>query len=145
MNHMIQIAGGGVWNKELGVVVVNQNHNSWSLPKGHVEDGEETLRAAIREIREESGIPESALTLVKEIAHYERKRTKLRDGDTDEYREITLTLFTTDWEKLTPEDPENPEALWIPPVVVPDMLTNEVDKKEFARIIDTGIFTQDNK
>ena len=142
---MIQIAGGVVWNKELGVVVVNQNHNSWSLPKGHVEDGEETLRAAIREIREESGIPESALTLVKEIAHYERKRTKLRDGDTDEYREITLFLFTTDWEKLTPEDPENPEALWIPPVVVPDMLTNEVDKKEFARIIDTGIFTQDNK
>ena len=138
---MIQIAGGVVWNNKLGVVVVNQNHNSWSLPKGHVEDGEETLGAAIREIREESGIPESALTLVKEIAHYERKRTKLRDGDTDEYREITLYLFTTDWERLTPEDPENPEALWIPPPVVPDILTNVVDKKEFARIIDAGTFS----
>ncbi len=139
---MIQIAGGVVWNKQKGVVVVNQNHNSWSLPKGHIEEGEETLRAAIREIREESGIPEHALRLVREIAHYKRKRTKLRTGDTDEYRYITLYLFMTDWEKLAPEDRENPEALWIPPAVVPDILTNVVDKKEFAGIIASGVFNQ---
>ena len=137
---MIQIAGGVVWNKNMGVAVVNQNHNSWSLPKGHVEHGEETLAAAIREIKEESGIPPSALTLIREIAHYTRARSKLRPGDTDELREITLYLFTTDWDVLAPEDPENPEALWIPPEVVPDLLTNAIDKKEFERIIATGIF-----
>lgn len=137
---MIQIAGGVVWNKSKGIAVVNQNHNSWSLPKGHVEDGERTLDAAIREIKEESGIPLSALTFVREIAHYQRKRTKLRDGDTDEFRDITLFLFMTDWDTLLPEDPENPEALWIPPAIVPDMLTNAVDKVEFARIIGLGIF-----
>lgn len=138
---MIQIAGGVVWNKKRGIVVVNQNHNSWSLPKGHVERGESTLDAAIREIHEESGIPQHALSLVKEIAHYTRRRTKLRQGDTDEMREITLYLFTTKWEELVPEDPENPDALWAPPSAVPDLLTNEVDKKEFARIISTGIFS----
>ncbi len=137
---MIQIAGGVVWNKKNGIVVVNQNHNSWSLPKGHVEQGEETIHAAIREIQEESGIPPSALILVREIAHYTRKRSKLRAGDTDELRDITLYLFTTDWDTLSPEDPENPEALWVPPTVVPDLLTNEVDKNEFRRIIATDIF-----
>ena len=139
---MIQIAGGVVWNKALGVVVVNQNHNSWSLPKGHVEEGENALEAAIREIGEESGIPSNALSLVKEIAHYSRNRTKLRDGDTEEFREITLFLFTTNWEKLAPKDPENPEALWIPPPVVPDILTNTVDKTEFARMIEAGVFNE---
>lgn len=139
---MIQIAGGVVWNKKYGIVVVNQNHNSWSLPKGHVEKGEETLAAAIREIQEESGIPATALNFVREVAHYSRRRTKLREGDTDELRDITLYLFTTEWEKLLPEDPENPEALWIPTQVVPDILTNAIDKKEFERIIGRDLFQQ---
>lgn len=138
---MIQIAGGVVWNKTKGIVVVNQNHNSWSLPKGHVEEGEATLPAAIREIREESGIPEKALTLVGEIARYTRPRTKLREEDSNEPRLITLYLFTTNWEELLPEDSENPEALWIPPRAVPDILTNTVDKKEFARMIAADVFT----
>ena len=142
---MIQIAGGVVWNKNKGVVVVNQNHNSWSLPKGHVERGEETLPAAIREIREESGIPAASLTLVREIAHYTRKRMQLREGDTDELRDITLYLFTTAWEDLVPEDPENPEALWIPPDAVPDILTNPIDKLQFGRIIATGIFNNNGE
>jgi 8-oxo-dGTP diphosphatase len=137
---MVKIAGGVVWNQKLGVVVVNQNHNSWSLPKGHIEKGEESLAAALREIREESGIPERSLTLVREVAHYTRKRMKLRDGDTDEMRDIVLYFFTTNHEQLTPEDPMNPEALWVPPSAVPDLLTNTIDKKEFARIIASDVF-----
>lgn len=142
MQHMIQIAGGVVWNKNKGIVVVNQNHNSWSLPKGHVEKGEESLPAAIREIREESGIPEYSLALVCEVAHYTRQRMKIREWDTDETRDITLYLFATDWDDLKPEDPMNPEALWIPPEAVPDLLSNVIDKKEFARIIATGVFNR---
>lgn len=122
--------------------MVNQNHNSWSLPKGHVEEGEKTLPAAMREIREESGIPETSLKLVGEIAHYTRQRIKVREWDTDEVRDITLYLFATEWDDLRPEDPMNPEALWIPPDAVPDLLTNVIDKKEFGRIIATGVFNR---
>lgn len=139
---MVQIAGGIVWNRNKGIVVVNQNHNSWSLPKGHVEEGEETLTAAIREIQEESGISKDNLTHIKEIAHYSRRRMKLRDWDTDEIRDITLYLFETDWEVLLPEDPMNPEALWVSPEAVPDLLSNDIDKNEFRRIIATGIFSR---
>ena len=35
-------------------MVVNQNHDSWSLPKGHIDEGEDKLTAAKREIFEAS-------------------------------------------------------------------------------------------
>ncbi|MFH1215786.1 MAG: RNA pyrophosphohydrolase [Pseudomonadota bacterium] len=40
--------------------------NAWQLPQGGLEAGEEPLRAALREIREETGIPASALESIGE-------------------------------------------------------------------------------
>ena len=47
-----QCAGGIILNDNNEVAVVNQNYDSWSLPKGHVDEGELILDAAIREIYE---------------------------------------------------------------------------------------------
>jgi len=131
---MVKIAGGVVWNPRLGIVVVNQSHNSWSLPKGHVEKGEELLSAALREIREETGIPEKKLTLIKELATYERDRIQRNVGDTPEMRTITLFLFTTTEEVLSPEDPVNPEAMWVPVNEVSSLLTHVKDKEIFESL-----------
>ena len=49
-------AGGIIVNEYKEVVIVNQNHDSWSLPKGHVEDNETFLETAKREIYEETGL-----------------------------------------------------------------------------------------
>ena len=49
-------AGGVVLNNKGEILIVNQHGNSWSLPKGHIEEGEEILEAAKRETYEESGI-----------------------------------------------------------------------------------------
>ena len=133
---MVKIAGGIVWNPKLGIVVVNQNHNSWSLPKGHVERGEELLPAAMREIREETGIPESKLTPLGKLATYERDRIRRDPDDLPQIREITLYLFTTDHEKLVPEDPMNPEARWIAVDNVSDLLTHPRDKQIFDSLKD---------
>ena len=43
-------AGGIIMNEYNEVVIVNQNHDSWSLPKGHIDPGESPLEAALREI-----------------------------------------------------------------------------------------------
>ena len=63
-------AGGVVINPDFGIVVVNQNYDSWSLPKGHVDPGETILEAAKREIYEESGVKQ--LDYIRELGCYER-------------------------------------------------------------------------
>ncbi len=126
---MIQVAGGIVWNPRKGIAVVNQNHDSWSLPKGHVEPGEDTLSAALREIHEETGIPIAALTLVAEVGSYVRSQIKWRPGDEPRERTITLYLFTTTEDELTPIDPENPEARWMTPESAATLLTHPKDQE----------------
>ena len=75
-----QCAGGIVINDNQEIAIVNQNHNSWSLPKGHVDKGETILDAAIREIYEETGIKD--LKLIKPLGDYGRYRIGL-DGEDD--------------------------------------------------------------
>src|SRR3989344_3828314 len=106
-------AGGVVQNREGKVLVVNQNGNSWSLPKGHIDEGEDALASAKREIAEESGVQE--LTLVKPLLNYKRYKIGL-DGadDRSELKTIHMFLFSTAHEgPLHPSDPHNPEARWV--------------------------------
>ncbi|GEM_PF-721853 len=127
-------AGGVVLNKKGDVLVVNQNNNSWSLPKGHVDPGEDELTAAKREIYEESGIRE--IKLIKEIGRYERYRISLSSGDDkSELKKIVMFLFTTNEEKLKPIDPENPEARWVKKEKVADLLTHKKDKEFFLSVL----------
>jgi 8-oxo-dGTP pyrophosphatase MutT (NUDIX family) len=55
----IRAAGGVVWRREGDQVVVavihRPRHGDWSLPKGKLDDGEDELAAAVREVREEIG------------------------------------------------------------------------------------------
>jgi 8-oxo-dGTP pyrophosphatase MutT (NUDIX family) len=125
-----QTAGGIVLNKQGQVLVVNQNGNSWSLPKGHIDEGEDALTAAKREIYEESGI--SSLELVKELGSYERYKIALNGGDDkSELKKITIFLFKTEEEKLEPIDPYNPEACWVDREKVSKMLTHKKDVEFF--------------
>jgi ADP-ribose pyrophosphatase YjhB (NUDIX family) len=141
---MVQIAGGVVWNPALGVVVVNQNNDSWSLPKGHVEAGETHLEAAIREIEEETGITKENLQFISSLGTYERSQIKRDEDQPTEMRTITMFLFTTNKETLRPIDHENPEAQWVPINDVYSLLTHPKDK-EFYDSIKTNISLNSGK
>lgn len=57
----VRAAGGLLWRPaEDGTpalaVIHRPRHDDWTFPKGHVERGEHTLSAAVREIAEETGI-----------------------------------------------------------------------------------------
>lgn len=121
-------AGGVVVNREGKILMVNNRGKSWSFPKGHVDEGEDVLTAARREIREESGI--SHLNMVRELGTYERPAIH----DPSELKTITLFLFTTPEEKLQPLDPHNPEARWVDKHDVGNLLTHPKDKEFFSRI-----------
>ena len=135
---MIQVSGGVVWNPALGVVVVKQPNDTWSLPKGHVEEGESHLGAAIREIKEEAGIPMNQLKFISKIGTYERTRIPLKPSDPLEMRSITLYFFKTTAKNLVPEDPENPEAKWVAVSEVTSLLTHPKDKEFFETFMASG-------
>lgn len=129
-----QTAGGVVLNKKGLVLVVSQNGNSWSLPKGHIDEDEDKLTAAKREIYEESGI--SDLELICEFETYERYKIGLDGGeDKSELKTIYMFLFKTKEENLKPIDPTNPEARWVQKDKVADLLTHKKDKEFFQKII----------
>lgn len=127
-------AGGVVINTQGEVLVVNQNHDSWSLPKGHIEDGEDALMAAKREVAEESGITD--LKLLKELATYSRYKIG-KDGldDMSEMKTIHMYLFSTDQLELAPTDPLNPEARWVAPDEVAELLTHPKDQEFFQSVL----------
>jgi ADP-ribose pyrophosphatase YjhB (NUDIX family) len=129
-------AGGVVVNAEGRVLVVSQHGTSWSLPKGHLEEGETPLEAARREIHEESGV--SRLELVRPLGSYSRHRLGADGGeDPSELKTIHLFLFRTDETELAPLDADNPEARWVEREGVARMLTHAKDREFFAAILDT--------
>ena len=120
-------------NDEGKVLVVSQRGTSWSLPKGHIDPGEEALGAARREIYEESGIRD--LELIRELGTYERHKIGVNGGDDrSELKEITMFLFRTKEKSLRPVDPDNPEARWVEKGRVALLLTHEKDKEFFRRV-----------
>lgn len=57
-------AGGVVYRRENGrplYLLIRDAYGHWGFPKGHVEEGERPESAALREVREETGL--AALTL----------------------------------------------------------------------------------
>lgn len=130
-------AGGVVTNGEGEVLVVSQHGTSWSLPKGHIDAGEDALDAAQREIYEESGIRD--LEFVRELGTYERHKIGVDGGDDpSELKVITMFLFRAMQKSLRPIDPENPEAKWVEKTKVAGLLTHEKDK-EFFRNVETTL------
>ena len=49
-------AAGGVVTNCRGELLMIRLRNRWDLPKGHIEEGEDSRAAAIREVEEETGI-----------------------------------------------------------------------------------------
>lgn len=49
-------AAGGVVQNERGETLFIELRNRWDLPKGHIESGESSRDAAMREVEEETGI-----------------------------------------------------------------------------------------
>jgi ADP-ribose pyrophosphatase YjhB (NUDIX family) len=80
----------------------------WSLPKGHIEDGESTEQTAVREVKEETGIS----------AHVLRKLGTIDYWFVAEQRRIHKTvhhfLLEADGGELSDEDVEVTEVAWVP-------------------------------
>jgi 8-oxo-dGTP pyrophosphatase MutT (NUDIX family) len=59
--HYETSAGGLIWRRNAAgefefVLIRPSGKDFWALPKGHVEQGESVVEAAVREVREETGL-----------------------------------------------------------------------------------------
>ena len=113
------------------VLVIRQNGNSWSLPKGHVDPGESLETAARREIKEESGV--NNLRVIAQLPSYQRFRLSLSGGD-DISEEKTLTLFLceTDDPTLMPQEAHS-RAIWVPATGVGPLLSHPRDRQFYEQ------------
>ncbi|EHR53881.1 8-oxo-dGTP pyrophosphatase MutT (NUDIX family) [Saccharomonospora amisosensis] len=104
-----------------GLVVDSQRRNAvligrldrqgkllWSLPKGHIEDGETTEQTAMREVKEETGISAHVLRPLGTIDYWfvaERRRV---------HKTVHHFLLEANGGELSDEDVEVTEVAWVP-------------------------------
>ena len=63
-------AGGLVVLASRILLISTQNGRRWQLPKGHIEEGETAEQAALREVREETGVTGRMLAPLSEVEYW---------------------------------------------------------------------------
>ncbi|MEM5792987.1 MAG: HAD-IA family hydrolase [Candidatus Aenigmatarchaeota archaeon] len=121
------------------------NFDNWFIPKGRIEKGESEIEAAIREIREETGIEK--LKLVEKLGTIIRPSV----SNKKQLKIISIFLFETNQKRLKPE--VNMEAKWFKLTEVVGKLYTPQEKKFFEKRIGrlikgiifdfSGVFTID--
>jgi 8-oxo-dGTP pyrophosphatase MutT (NUDIX family) len=108
-------AGGMVWRKVGGVyqiLMIQDRMGRWTIPKGHVEEGESLEETALREIGEETGLRELKLgERLDKIHFFYRREGKLIFMTTY----VFLIEATGDSDGVVPEDSEGiADVKWFP-------------------------------
>ncbi len=98
-------AGGIVFRrnakKEIEILLIQDAKDRWTIPKGHIEEGESSKQTAEREIGEETGLEKMVvLNWLGKINFRYRRTTSLVLMTT----EIYLVQALGDTDKLKPED-----------------------------------------
>ncbi len=131
-----EYSAGGVVYRHNGAqsevaLIYRNRHDDWSLPKGHIEAGESREQAALREIKEETGLDVSIVRPLGEAVYFFRKR----GGDL-----VRKTVYHYLMEALTTElgkpNWEVTEARWVPITEARSLLSYEKDREMIGKAID---------
>ena len=110
------------------VAVQRARHGDWSLPKGHIETGESKEEAAIREVKEETGLEARIVGDLQEVVYFYR-RPKL--GLTRKSVQYYLMEALTD--ELGGPNWEVSESRWVD-MTEADSLLSYANDKETIRL-----------
>ena len=113
-------AAGGVVRRDGRIAVVHRpRYDDWSLPKGKLDPGETWEEAALREVREETGLECELGEELSSTSYRDRKgRSKL----------VRYWLMKPVGGEFAPND-EVDELRWLTPAEAAELLTYPHDKK----------------
>ena len=114
-------AGGGLVRNRRGDYLLIKRNGLWDLPKGHQEDGEDIQVTALREVEEETGIPQLELGQLICVTDHCYRRNDIWHLKHTWWYEM-LYCEPTD---LTPQKEEDiSKAAWVAKSSLPAFLTN---------------------
>jgi 8-oxo-dGTP pyrophosphatase MutT (NUDIX family) len=121
-----EFSSGGLVIRNLSgrpfLAVVRVRDKILALPKGHPEEGESAEEAALREVREETGLDATPVEKLGDIRYW-----YARDGDRV-LKIVSFFLFRYRSGRLEDHDQEVEEALWIPLEEAPARLAYRGEK-----------------
>jgi len=123
-------AGGVVFRKnedgKLEILLIRVK-NRWSFPKGNIERGEQKDKAALREVKEETGVDAEIVDYLGEVDYwYNMELYRI-------HKFVYYYLMRYKGGKITPQKEEIDEAKFFPVEDVESILTYPTDKKIFER------------
>ena len=108
-------SGGVIYRRHHGALEIALIHvrNRWTLPKGHIEQGESTGQTAVREVREETGLEGRVSGKLGEIRYSYRGKTP--EGEPVRInKRVHFYLLRYVRGDVRDHDQEVDEARWIP-------------------------------
>jgi len=131
-------AGGIVFKEEDNkiYVLLVRTKDRWSFPKGNIEKTESKENAAVREIKEETGIEGEIIDYLGNVEYYYRK------GIDTIHKFVYYYLLRYKGGEITPQKEEIDEAVFVPIEEAEKLLSFDKDKqflKKAENIIKTLI------
>jgi 8-oxo-dGTP pyrophosphatase MutT (NUDIX family) len=124
-------AGGLVVDTETGLAAVigrldRRGRLLWSLPKGHIENGETVEQAAVREVAEETGIDSAVVAALGSIDYW------FVTEDRRVHKTVHHFLLRALGGELSDADLEVTEVAWVPLADLPERLAY-ADERRLVR------------
>lgn len=112
-------AAGGIVRNEKGEILMIFRRGKWDFPKGKVEAGEDNATAALREVREETGVT-ARITEGKAISIFHTYDTY---GPKMLKETVWFPMRALSEQNLTPQTEEEiAQAVWIPAEKINELL-----------------------
>lgn len=103
----------------------------WGFPKGHLEKGETSETAALREVLEETG---AKAEIVSKVGQAKYIYTSAKEGGKI-FKVVTLFLMKYISGEIQPQDGEISEVIWLPKDQVLSTLSFKEDKLLFEKAL----------